>query len=1002
MELRCPAKSLTLIFAGCLSVSGCNTTTSREQDAAENALPTFELEEGFEIELVASEPLIRDPVDMEIDEHGNFYVVEMPGYPLDIGGSGKIKMLYDTDADGRMDKSSVFAENLILPNSVMRWKKGVLVTDAPHLLYFEDSDSDGVADIRDTLLTGFALSNPQHNLNSPVLGLDNWIYLSHEGSVSTQAYEKEFGDEGSEIYYPSRPDSPRLDRNANGRSVRFRPDDFALEVISSHSQFGHTFDAWGHHLLVSNANHIYHEVIAQSYLRRNPALAISEATQSVSDHADAAEVFPITEDPRHQLLTDVGVITSACGLTAYLGGAFPPPYDKNVTFVAEPVSNLVHVDKIKEAGVTFRASRVHAAREFLASTDARFRPVNLYVGPDGALYVVDYYRQIIEHPEWMGEEVIASGDLYNDSDKGRIYRISAKNRPVTDREELLLAQMTDLQLVGQLANPNLWWRQHAQRLLIDRRNTAIIPSIAEMTSHSSALARLHALWTLEGLDALDEKQIVKALGDPEPGVRENAVRLAELHMKNEPALLKGLLLLKSDPSARVRFQLLCTLGFIDSKEAETARNEILFDNLDDKWIQIAAMSGASPSGLLKVVIKNFDENVPAYRSLVQRLSAAIVASENNPSTKDLLQISLFGTGVSQQVRAAIMEGLSQGINTNAVHFVLSEHQQTTLFETFFNSVSPETRRASLGLLKKVRGTNVAPVIEATSRAAAIAEDRGVDDVKRADAIDLLSIGDARKHEALLKKLMEPNEPLNIQLAALRTLSGISDTAISVYLLQKWPELTPQMHDAAINTFLTDEVRISILLSALEQGTISAAHVSWPRRVSLMAQANQALRTRARAIFTRNNDDEINESYRPALDLRGSPENGKDIYMSHCARCHQIRGASGISIGPDLGTVHNWSPDAIMANTLAPNLSISSGYDLWTVTLKTGEAMQGIISSETPGAITLRNIDRPDKTINRENIRSLKAMNMSIMPDDISRQINQQEMADLLAFLKKNK
>src|SRR3954462_12212147 len=162
------------------------------------ALSTFELEPGFKIELLADEPLISDPVDMEIDEFGRLYVVEMHSYPLDKTGSGKIKLLSDSNGDGRMDKSVVFADGLTLPNSIMRWKKGVLVTDAPNVFYFEDTNGDGRADVKDTMLTGFALSNPQHNLNNPVLSMDNWIYLGHEGAVATQTYKKEFGDEGTE------------------------------------------------------------------------------------------------------------------------------------------------------------------------------------------------------------------------------------------------------------------------------------------------------------------------------------------------------------------------------------------------------------------------------------------------------------------------------------------------------------------------------------------------------------------------------------------------------------------------------------------------------------------------------------------------------------------------------------------------------------------------------------------------------------------------------------
>src|SRR5690606_11148055 len=233
---------------------------------------------------------------------------------------------------------------------------------------------------------------------------------------------------------------------------------------------------------------------------RNKNLMVASAEQSISDHGDAAEVFPITLNPEHQLLTDVGVITSACGLTAYLGNAFPPPFDNNVTFVAEPVGNLVHVDKIAPNGASFTASRIFDDKEFLASEDAKFRPVNMYVGPDGALYVVDYYRQIIVQPEWMGDEVIQSGELYNDTDKGRIYRITPTGTQAAEwMKGLKLGNMSTEELEGVLANPNYWWRHNAQRLLIDRNDKTAAPALSRLASDSpSAVARLHALWTLEG------------------------------------------------------------------------------------------------------------------------------------------------------------------------------------------------------------------------------------------------------------------------------------------------------------------------------------------------------------------------------------------------------------------------------------------------------------------------------------------------------------------------
>ena len=409
--------SLLLVFFACLSCQKSNNDDiARTLDMA---LQTFELEDGFQIELIAGEPLISDPVDMEIDEFGRMYVVEMHGYPLDLSGSGKIKLLSDTNGDGIMDQSTVFAENLVLPTGILRWKNGVLVTDPPNVYYLEDSDGDGKADIKEIVLTGFAVSNPQHNVNSPRLGLDNWIYLGHEPAVSTNTFQELLGDRGSEVHFPAKPEGVRLSQNAGGRSVRFRPDSFELEVLASRTQFGHTFNKWGHRFVINNNNHIIQDVIPAKYLNRNPYLLVSQSTESISDHGNAAEVFPITKNPEHQLLTDLGVMTSACGITTYLGGAFSSEYDKAV-FIAEPVSNILHIDLLSDNGTLFKASRQHPDKEFLASTDSWFRPVNMYIGPDGAIYLLDYYRQYIEHPEWMAEEVVNSGALYNGTDKGRI------------------------------------------------------------------------------------------------------------------------------------------------------------------------------------------------------------------------------------------------------------------------------------------------------------------------------------------------------------------------------------------------------------------------------------------------------------------------------------------------------------------------------------------------------------------------------------------------------
>jgi putative membrane-bound dehydrogenase-like protein len=995
------------VFVGCQNPqkqANASSGTVNGPVFPENALSTFEVAPGFKIELLVAEPLISDPVDMEIDEYGRVYVVEMHGYPLDKTGTGVIKLLADSDGDGHMDKSTVFADGLVLPNSIMRWKRGLLITDAPNVLYFADTTGDDRADIRDTLLTGFALSNPQHNLNSPVLGIDNWIYLGHEGAVATQTYQEEFGDEGSEIFYPGQPNSPRLAKNAGGRSVRFRPDRHLLETTSGITQFGHTFDEWGHHFLVTNWNHIYQEVMGAAYLKRNPELVVSNATQSLSDHNDAAEVFPITKNPERELLTDVGVITSACGLTRYLGGAFPAPYDQ-ATFVAEPVSNLVHVDRLTGKGASFVASRVHPNKEFLASADAWFRPVNMYTGPDGALYVVDYYRQIIEHPEWMGEEVVKSGQLYNGHDRGRIYRVSPVNAKAADwTKGLKLGDASSEELVEQLSNPNYWWRLHAQRLLIDRNDNSVYGSLVELAQKgSTAFGRLHALWTLEGLHQLSPELIQQALKDPVPGVRENAIKLAELYLDASPQLAKALLALQNDTNAKVRFQLLCTIGSINTPEASQVRNQLLFADIGDHWMQVAALSGASSqaTALLRVVLDSFNKDVPAYASLVQQLSAMTGANQRPADVAQLIQKAT--TGHQAEWQAPLLKGLAEGLRLKKRTVVTTEGQ-ASLIKTFFESDAAGLRNACFDLLKVTGITHDAFKKRGLEKAAALAEDNQLPAARRAEAIRFLSLGDPTPYVGLLKNLITPREPSSIQVAALQTLGTIPDTTASVYLLQQWINLTPEVQDEAMNTFLTDTSRIALLLNAIENNRVQPATVGWHRSVRLMSQSNLRLREKARRLLTKTDEEgeKVNREYRQALSLKGNPDAGKKVFLVNCSSCHQVRGTMGVSFGPDLGTVHNWSADAILANILAPDLSISSGFDLWEATLKNGEMIQGIVASESATAITLKSAGSQSRAINRSDIQSLKALNMSSMPAGLEKQINPQQMADLLAYLRQNK
>lgn len=1002
--LSLPVLLFVLIIAGCKPQA-----SSPFSESADSALATFKLPPGFKIELIAAEPLISDPVDMTIDGEGRMYVVEMHGYPLDLNHAGKIIMLRDTNGDGKMDTRTVFADSLVLPTGVMCWKKGIIVTDPPNVYYMEDTNGDGKADIKKVLLTGFALTNPQYLVNRPMYGLDNWIYLAHEGIEETDTYQKEFGDTGRDIFYPEDPIGPRLPVNAQGRTVRFRPDNHALEETSSSTQFGQTFDDWGHHFLVYNANHIYQEVIANRYLKRNPDQFVGDATESLSDHGDACEVYPITKNPEHQLLTDVGVITSACGITDYQGGAFPDKFNHNVTFVCEPVSNLIHADRLKDTGASFIASRVLDHQEFLASTDAWSRPVNMYIGPDGALYVVDYYREIIEHPEWMSESAVKAGNLYNGRDKGRIYRISATDAaPANWTSHLNLNDSTDIQLVEKLSSANIWWRSNAQRLLVDRNHETVVPALIKMAQNTeSPLGRLHALWTLEGMNKLTPELIMQALKDPEPGVRENAIKLTELHLAASPDLATNLIALKEDDNAKVRYQLLCTLGSVNTPEAGKAREELLFKDISDKWVQIAALSASSQnSDMLEGVLKKFNPEVPAYASLVTRLGTMIGASKNSKTIESFLRRAVDPIpDPAKSWSASLLEGLAEGLkNRKSLPEGFSSERQL-LINVCLHHPDVNIRRSARSMLEAIGISNspMAPIV--MQEAQRIAANKNISSDKRAEAVNLMALQIPTNNVAFLESLITPDGPTDIQLAAIQALNKIPGTTVSVFLLKNWPSLSPGIRDAALNTFITEPFsvpRLSLLLQNIANGNITRGELGWPVTVILMRDIPDSLKEYARTLLSTKKEDRtpVIRDYETSLSLKGNADKGKTVYVANCLVCHQVRGKMGVAFGPDLGTVQSWNPENLLINILDPNLSISHGYELWNLVLNDGTMLQGIIVSETSNAIVLNRQGGVKTTIARKDIRSIRTLNVSPMPNDFEKRIGKQQMADLIAFIKK--
>ncbi len=995
---------LTLLLA---FTFGC--TPKKNNDAAD-ALSGFTIPEEFKIELFASEPLVADPVDMEIDEEGRVYVVEMHGYPLDTKGSGKIKILKDTNYDGLPDKSILFADQLVLPTSIMRWKKGVLVTDAPDIIYLEDSDGDDIADIRKIVMTGFARSNPQHNLNSPVYGMDNWIYLAHESAVHTVSYDSIFGDKGTRIHFTDHQHGQTLPQNANGKSIRFKPDMHQMEMLSSHTQYGHSFDKWGRYFLSGNSTHIYQEAIAQRYTDRNPQLLSIPSMAYIAEHGNAAEVYPATTNAEHQLLTDVGVFTSACGITIYNGGLFPAQYD-GVSFVAEPVHNLVHADRIENDGPVQKAIRLFGNKEFLTSTDPWFRPVNFYVGPDGALYVVDYYRKIIEHPEWLSDEVNQSGQLYAGTDQGRIYRIVPKNRAGSSGYfgKKLLDHSKSSQLVDHLADSNYWWRINAQRLLVDTKPTAVIPSLETLIEKGNIeTTQIHALWTLEGMDKLNNDILLAALQSGKKGLLLNAIQLAETKLK-DPRLEAALINLSSSDQ-EIRFKLLLALGNSITPAAVSRGRKLLFEDPENKWMQLAALTAGNlnSAALWEDLALHFSKRAPStvMNEFFARLGSLMVMQGQYNKIEMIISNALSSESSGKAIILPTITGIISGPDNEAKQIIRKK------LRPFISQIIPAFERTKdageIALMKslilflahdqRTDGRN-----EEAAKLTRLIVDKSISPEKRAAALEVRAAIIGNDNDIDYTELIHPWHTIEVQRTALQLMSGQekSDSGFASFVIHVWQRLTPELRNEAVNLLMINNTRIEALLEAVAKNIIPATAIGWRRSVRLMTNDNIKLKNKARELLDQfsNESDQTAAKFEGIENSAGDPKSGLLVFEKNCAVCHQVDTKWGKTFGPDLSSIRNQSKKSILIQILDPNKAIADGYGIWRIKTASGETIEGIIADESTNAIVIKSVSEEEFTIDRDKIISISSSSISGMPEGLGNQISKEEMGHLLEFLK---
>jgi mono/diheme cytochrome c family protein/glucose/arabinose dehydrogenase len=591
--------------------------------APDEALKTFKLPNGFEIQLVAAEPLVEDPIAVSFDADGRIWVVEMRGYMHDIEGKGedqplgRIKILSDTDGDGRMDKATVFLDGLFMPRGVMVWRDGAIVAEPPNLVFWRDSDGDGKADEKTIIAANYGSKGgqPEHMANCPTFALDNWIYSA--------AYAQRF-------------------KMVGGKWV--------TETTRARGQWGISQDDFGRLYYNYNSDFLRADLVPGHYLWRNPNFAATTGV-NVKLIADQS-VWPSHATPGVNrgygigTLRDDGTLkncTATCGPGVYRADLFPKEFLGNV-FIPEPSANLVKRVIVSESDGILTAANAYKNSEFLTSTDERFRPVNCYTGPDGALYIVDLYRGVLQHKAFLTNYLIkniAERKLESPINLGRIWKVIPKGVvpvPVKVRADPAF-----------LSHPNGWVRDTAQRMMVEKPDAKLIRPLEKLAAISpNPIARLHALRTLEGMARLEMSTAISALHDPDSKIRATAIRLCEpfLIPATRPEVLPEILKLTDDPTFDVHLQLAFTLSPIP--EAEDALAKILEKDSSKILIREAAISGLRGREL---------EFLQKFRpkSLLLTLSQCVMNERRPNRIKRLLD---FAAEQEKPARTAILDGMA--------------------------------------------------------------------------------------------------------------------------------------------------------------------------------------------------------------------------------------------------------------------------------------------------------------------------------------------------------
>jgi putative membrane-bound dehydrogenase-like protein len=832
---------------------------------------------------------------------------------------------------------------------------GALITAAPHLIFLKDTSGDGIADHQEILLHGFGEGNQQLRVNGLRLGLDNTFHLAAGGHHRGFQADTKISStrSGQDLILGSR------DASYNPVTGDFQPQ-------SGPSQFGRERDDFDRWFGSQNSHPLWHYVLPDRYIARNPHHAVPDSRVILVP--PNPPILPLSPSTRvYHGTVQAGQVTSACGQAIYRDSILFSDDGHLNAFVCEPANNLIIHYALEEDGVSFSARRheSNTDREFIASPDTWFRPVMARTGPDGSLYIADMYRAMIEHPHWIPEGARGRlAPLYRQGDdRGRIYRIRREGAPL--RAFPSLAGLSPDALALHLDRPNGWVRDKVHALLLVDKGQPPIGVLSELaTAASHHAARAHALSLLHHHQQLAPEIIAKALSDPSPGVRAHAIRLAEHSpFSNLSSALPNLL---RDPSPMVQLQLALSLGEFPDTDAGESLAALAMAASADPWIVSASLTSATPH--LPILISTLAEKPEPGLHLARPLANMAFAA-GEPKLLEPLALRAFPptTETPQNFHLALAKPLLQASGGSPLP-----------------GIAPPRHSHLISRAHLILGSSDSTPTD------------------RLLAAQLLSTIPEELATALpsLAALIDPVVPPATQAAALGSLASSGHESIPTLIMSRWQTLPPSSRSLALDTLLTRETWTLELLSAVREDDITPADIDAARRARLHSSTSAKVKELAALTLpdiSSPDRESLIEKFSPALTLKGDTARGRAVFLATCVSCHQLDGI-GLDVGPDIASFTAHPPEKLLSAILDPSADIQPGYAVYECALDSGEQIQGFIAAETASSITLRLPSGTTRTIPRQEIRSMRSLGTSLMPEGLEVGLDLQSMADLLSFL----